>query len=276
VFAEPLPERVLEHQETQLATSVADASVQHLGEVPEQAQKQEPRNAKKDPWLSQMMRKIVTRFRPAKQSTVVSQGHTAATKMADVSTREEDPQAHQSMVHAQEYREPSSTSNGMKVIKSASMDSPCLPRHRLSLPDETEIVAIDDEGNAPETTAQRLLRRRRETAAPVVPWPGPTVRLTTTETEHWSFPLPAIFGERNLTTAASSSWKQSPDQENAPGLPLLPSEFQSSTGSSSGSGTIYPWPELPQIVVEDPSEPRKLLQNHERQMRVLREQRGNW
>jgi len=195
---------------------------------------------------------------------------------ADVSTREEEPQAHQSMVHAQEYREPSSTSNGIKVIKSSSMDSPRLPRHRLSLPDETEIVAIHDEGNEPETTAQRLLRRRRETAVPVVPWPGPTVRLTTTETEHWSFPPPAIFSERNLTTAASSSWKQSPDQENAPGLPLLPSEFQSSTGSSGGSGTIYPWPELPHIVEENPSEPRKLLQNHERQMRVLREQRGNW
>jgi hypothetical protein len=55
----------------------------------------------------------------------------------------------------------------------------------------------------------------------------------------------------------------------------MPAEFRSSAGQDN-SEALYPWPELPQIAEEDADEPRKLLQNHERRLRVLREQRGAW
>jgi hypothetical protein len=59
-------------------------------------------------------------------------------------------------------------------------------------------------------------------------------------------------------------------------LPSLPAEFRPSPDNSGDPSAQYPWPDLPQIVEEHPDGPKQLLQNHERQMRVLREQRGAW
>jgi len=248
-----------------------------------------PRRSKQAPLLVQAMRKIVNIFRPTEQSSAAPQPRSHVRKstlasrpeplgilnQANVSTTQEKERRRPMTV--QEQADPKLLS--AKIGKTNPEEMPRVAESRLSSFDQEQIEVIVRRGSnsSPETSLPVLFRHQRETIAPVLPWPNPTVRVAAT-TEPWFVPDSNSLRRResNLTSAASSSWKQSPEQENAPGLPLLPSEFRSSPESSGDSGALYPWPELPQIVEEDADGPRKLLQSHERQMRILREQRGDW
>jgi hypothetical protein len=251
-----------------------------------------PRKPKQESWLSRTARRITAQLWPAAQSSAGSQTSQAARKPASTNrvehsivsgetdapiAPEREQQSHL-VVREQENRKTSSVNSGESVPTEPLQ----LPRHRLS-PQQNEIAIRYERSGASGFTLQAPARQQRETTAPVVPWPKPPVRIAGIErvggleNGHGSIPVPASFHnrERNLTTAAASSWTLPADQEIAPGLPSMPAEFRSSAGQDN-SEALYPWPELPQIAEEDADEPRKLLQNHERRLRVLREQRGAW
>jgi hypothetical protein len=253
----------------------------------------EPRKPKQESWFSRTVRRIAAKLRHAAQSSAIRQARKTPAKSVsthyvkqpgvsgetDASVAQaKEPQSHFAARELEHWK--ASISNGRAVTAEPLQ----VPRHHLSLPEQNEIAARYERSDGSEATIQTPLRRQRQTSAPVVPWPKPPVRAAGVErvggaeNGHGSIPVPASFHnrERNLTTAAASSWTLPPDQEIAPGLPSLPAEFRSSAGQTDNSEALYPWPELPQIVEEDADEPRKLLQNHERQLRVLREQRGVW
>src|SRR6266700_12945 len=243
-----------------------------------------PRQASR---VLQAVRRIVAKFRPAAPSSVIPQARRLAAKPAPVPdpkslvvSREPDA----AIMQEREFRSQRGAlgeahQHAWSVTRGTSIATGPFrsTRDRMSLPDQDEIFG-ERNGNDPEARPQTPGHRQREVVAQVVPWPDPAVRASAAEKDPWSFAIPVSLASRepNLTMATSCSWRQSPDRELAPGLPSLPAEFRPSPENSRDSSAQYPWPDLPQIVEEDPGEPKKLLQNHERQMRVLREQRGAW
>ena len=282
--AMPAKERFPERQEPPMPTALRSDATQNLSEPVEA-----PRRSKQAPLLVQAMRKIINIFRPTEQSSAAPQPRSHVRKstlasspeplgilnQANVSTTQEKEPRRPMTV--QEQADPKLLST--KIGKANPEEMPRVAESRLSSFDQEQIEVIVRRGgkSSPETSLPVLFRHQRETIAPVLPWPNPTVRVAAT-TEPWFVPDSNSLRRResNLPNAPYSSWKPSPQQEHAPGMPLLPSEFRASPESSGDSGALYPWPELPQIVEEDADEPRKLLQSQERQMRILREQRGVW
>ena len=82
---------------------------------------------------------------------------------------------------------------------------------------------------------------------------------------------PRLSGYEDLNTSDRALGKTNEQKFAAPlSMPAAPH-----VGSDLSDISVL-WPELPTVSEEDPNDPRRMLQNHERQVRITREQQGAW